>query len=61
MRERAEEILRRLAGPAATLREDQWSAIDALVTQRRRVLLVQRTGFASARPHWLPSASGSER
>jgi ATP-dependent DNA helicase RecQ len=56
MRERAEEILRRLAGPAATLREDQWSAIDALVTHRRRVLLVQRTGFGKSAVYFVATA-----
>jgi protein phosphatase len=30
-------------------------------TDDATVLLVQRTGFASARLHWLPPASGSER
>ncbi|MGH3716127.1 MAG: DEAD/DEAH box helicase [Micromonosporaceae bacterium] len=48
LREPAEELLRRLAGPDARLRDDQWRAIDALVADRRRVLLVQRTGFGKS-------------
>src|SRR6476469_8011949 len=47
-RSAAEQVLRRLAGPSATLRDDQWTAIEALVSQRRRVLLVQRTGFGKS-------------
>ena len=35
------EVLAALAGPEARLREDQLSAIDALVTHGERVLLVQ--------------------
>ncbi|MDT5234125.1 MAG: ATP-dependent helicase RecQ, partial [Mycobacterium sp.] len=34
-RVRAQEILEQLAGSAATLRDDQWTAIEALVVQRR--------------------------
>ncbi|MGH8904521.1 MAG: DEAD/DEAH box helicase [Egibacteraceae bacterium] len=44
----AEDVLRRLAGEQARLRDDQWRAIAALVGQRRRVLLVQRTGFGKS-------------
>src|SRR5262249_8676524 len=49
-------VLRRLAGPQATLRDDQWSAIDALVTGRRRVLLVQRTGFGKSAVYFVATA-----
>src|SRR6476659_10103137 len=55
-RARAEEILRSLAGPTARLREDQWTAIDALVTGRRRVLLVQRTGFGKSAVYFVATA-----
>jgi len=55
-RDAAEQILRRLAGPQATLRDDQWRAIDALVTQRRRVLLVQRTGFGKSAVYFVATA-----
>src|SRR5688572_19631486 len=54
--ETAEEVLRRLAGPQAVLRDDQWAAIDALVAQRRRVLLVQRTGFGKSAVYFIATA-----
>ena len=44
LRDEAERHLQALAGPQAQLREDQWSAISALAADRRRVLVVQRTG-----------------
>ncbi|HEY7226056.1 MAG TPA: RecQ family ATP-dependent DNA helicase [Micromonosporaceae bacterium] len=56
VREDAEEILRRLAGPRASLREDQWTAIEALVEGRRRVLLVQRTGFGKSAVYFAATA-----
>ncbi|MEV6524208.1 DEAD/DEAH box helicase [Longispora sp. NPDC051575] len=56
MRARAEELLRRLAGPTAVLRDDQWTAIEALVADRRRVLLVQRTGFGKSAVYFVATA-----
>jgi len=56
VREAAEEVLRRLAGPRAVLRDDQWTAIDALVSGRRRVLLVQRTGFGKSAVYFVATA-----
>jgi len=47
-RARAEEHLRALAGGDARLRDDQWTAIDALVSARRRALVVQRTGWGKS-------------
>ncbi|MCK9900682.1 DEAD/DEAH box helicase [Frankia sp. Cpl3] len=49
-------MLRALAGPGAVLRDDQWRAIDALVTGRRRVLLVQRTGWGKSAVYFLATA-----
>ncbi|GAY12108.1 RecQ family ATP-dependent DNA helicase [Pseudonocardia sp. N23] len=48
LRDRAEELLAGLAGPGARLREDQWTAIHALVAERRRALVVQRTGWGKS-------------
>ena len=48
LRADAERHLRALAGEQAVLREDQWTAIDALVTGRRRALVVQRTGWGKS-------------
>jgi ATP-dependent DNA helicase RecQ len=56
VRDEAEAILRGLAGPQAQLRDDQWAAIDALVTDRRRVLLVQRTGFGKSAVYFVATA-----
>jgi ATP-dependent DNA helicase RecQ len=56
LRERAEELLRRLAGDEATLREDQWVAIRALVVDRRRALVVQRTGWGKSAVYFLATA-----
>src|SRR5215475_7104209 len=60
-REAAEEILRKLAGPAARLRDDQWAAIEALVGGGRRVLLVQRTGFGKSAVYFVATALLRER
>jgi ATP-dependent DNA helicase RecQ len=52
----AEEVLRALAGPAASLRPDQWRAIEALVLDRRRVLCVQRTGWGKSAVYFVATA-----
>src|SRR3954449_9467960 len=45
----AEAHLRALVGrDDAVLREDQWSAIEALAVDRRRALVVQRTGWGKS-------------
>lgn len=46
--ERAQELLVELAGPEAVLRPEQAEAIGAVVADRRRVLVVQRTGFGKS-------------
>nr|WP_296065682.1 DEAD/DEAH box helicase [uncultured Actinoplanes sp.] len=56
VRERAEEVLRRLAGEQAVLREDQWCAIEALTVDRRRVLCVQRTGWGKSAVYFVATA-----
>ncbi|MGC5028986.1 DEAD/DEAH box helicase [Micromonospora sp. DT229] len=56
VRDRAEQVLRRLAGEHATLREDQWRAIEALVVDRRRVLCVQRTGWGKSAVYFVATA-----
>ncbi len=53
LRGSAEELLRELAGPRARLREDQWTAIEALVVQRRRALVVQRTGWGKSAVYFI--------
>ncbi|RRO19339.1 ATP-dependent DNA helicase RecQ [Saccharopolyspora rhizosphaerae] len=56
LRELAEERLRALAGPQAALREDQWAAIRALVVERRRALVVQRTGWGKSAVYFIATA-----
>jgi ATP-dependent DNA helicase RecQ len=56
LRSRAEEVLRTLAGPTAQLRDDQWTAIRALVVQRRRALVVQRTGWGKSAVYFVATA-----
>src|SRR6478752_4533189 len=49
VRDRAEGHLRALVGREdARLREDQWTAIEALAVDRRRSLVVQRTGWGKS-------------
>ena len=49
-------MLAALAGPGARLREDQWTAIEALVDQRRRALVVQRTGWGKSAVYFVATA-----
>ena len=52
-RERAQELLVALAGPDAVLREDQAQAIGLLAVERRRALVVQRTGWGKSAVYFL--------
>lgn len=56
LRNSAETRLRALAGEGATLRDDQWTAIKALVVERRRALVVQRTGWGKSAVYFLATA-----
>ncbi|MEO8889158.1 MAG: DEAD/DEAH box helicase [Jatrophihabitantaceae bacterium] len=56
LRARAETQLRALAGAGASLREDQWTAIEALVADRRRALVVQRTGWGKSAVYFVATA-----
>jgi len=56
MRAAAESHLRALAGAGARLREDQWTAISELVSGRRRVLVVQRTGWGKSAVYFIATA-----
>ncbi len=59
-RARAQAVLERLAGPSAVLREDQWSAIEALLAGSR-VLVVQRTGWGKSAVYFTATALLRER
>jgi ATP-dependent DNA helicase RecQ len=56
LRSDAEACLRALAGPDAVLREDQWTAIEALVVGRRRALVVQRTGWGKSAVYFIATS-----
>ncbi len=55
-RDEAETHLRALAGDDARLRDDQWTAIAALVAARRRALVVQRTGWGKSAVYFVATA-----
>ncbi|MET0237816.1 MAG: RecQ family ATP-dependent DNA helicase [Kibdelosporangium sp.] len=56
LREEAERHLRALAGDGARLRDDQWTAIEALVVGHRRALVVQRTGWGKSAVYFVATA-----
>jgi len=56
IRDDAERCLRALAGDGARLRDDQWTAIRALVVERRRALVVQRTGWGKSAVYFVSTA-----
>src|SRR3954451_23153435 len=53
---RPEELLKRLAGPDARFREHQREAITDLVSDRARVLCVQRTGWGKSAVYFIATA-----
>ncbi|AZQ73923.1 RecQ family ATP-dependent DNA helicase [Streptomyces luteoverticillatus] len=59
LRVSADTVLARLVGDTtgtARLREDQWRAIEALVADRRRALVVQRTGWGKSAVYFVATA-----
>jgi ATP-dependent DNA helicase RecQ len=54
--DRAGELLRELAGPDASFREHQLEAVRDLVSDRARVLCVQRTGWGKSAVYFLATA-----
>ncbi|MEV5802902.1 RecQ family ATP-dependent DNA helicase [Streptomyces collinus] len=59
LRARADTVLARLVGDdtgTARLREDQWQAIEALVADRRRALVVQRTGWGKSAVYFVATS-----
>src|SRR5690625_4117272 len=57
IRAEAAEILTRLVGRAdASLRDDQWQAIRALVVDSARSLVVQRTGWGKSAVYFIATA-----
>src|SRR5215469_8424248 len=56
VRGQAEAHLRALVGGPAHLRDDQWRAIQALAVERRRALVVQRTGWGKSAVYFVATA-----
>ncbi len=59
LRAAADAVLARLVGDVsgeARLREDQWRAIEALVADRRRALVVQRTGWGKSAVYFVATS-----
>ncbi len=57
VRQQAEAHLRALVGrDDAVLREDQWTAIEALAMDHRRALVVQRTGWGKSAVYFVATA-----
>src|SRR5690606_40670326 len=61
LRDAAVRCLRALAGDHARLRDDQWTAIRALVVERRRALVVQRTGWGKSAVYFVATRLLRER
>ena len=64
LRAAADAVLARLVGDgtgSARLREDQWRAIEALVADKRRALVVQRTGWGKSAVYFVATALLRER
>ncbi|MER7107508.1 RecQ family ATP-dependent DNA helicase [Streptomyces sp. NPDC000229] len=64
LRAAADAVLARLVGDgsgAARLREDQWRAIEALVADKRRALVVQRTGWGKSAVYFVATSLLRER
>ncbi|MFD6416535.1 RecQ family ATP-dependent DNA helicase [Streptomyces sp. NPDC060194] len=59
LRAEADAVLAELIGDpggTARLREDQWQAVHALVEERRRALVVQRTGWGKSAVYFVATA-----
>ncbi|AKT27943.1 hypothetical protein RYA05_32050 [Pseudomonas syringae pv. actinidiae] len=53
-RNEAEQLLKTaLSDPTAQFRDGQWEAIDALVNQRQKLLVVQRTGWGKSSVYFI--------
>ncbi|MFF0749691.1 RecQ family ATP-dependent DNA helicase [Streptomyces sp. NPDC004267] len=64
LRAAADAVLARLVSDptgTARLREDQWRAIEALVADRRRALVVQRTGWGKSAVYFVATSLLRER
>jgi ATP-dependent DNA helicase RecQ len=53
MRSQAERLLMSMLGPGIRFRDGQWEAIEAIVEDRARVLVVQKTGWGKSLVYFL--------
>ena len=61
-RDEAEQHLRALVGrDDARLHDDQWAAIEALVVEQSRVLVVQKTGWGKSAVYFVATAPAARR
>jgi ATP-dependent DNA helicase RecQ len=56
-----ERVIASMAGPDARPRADQIAAVEELVERRRRVLVVQATGWGKSAVYWAATAALRER
>ena len=52
-KESSSALLKQMLGPAAQFRDGQWEAIDLIANQRKRALVVQRTGWGKSVVYFL--------
>src|SRR3989440_852350 len=52
-KEKAQALLQQMLGPQAEFRDGQWEAIDRVANGRRRLLVVQRTGWGKSLVYFL--------
>src|SRR5437764_1205248 len=52
-REQAESLLKTMLGADKSFRDGQWEAIEAVAVQKKRVLVVQRTGWGKSIVYFL--------
>lgn len=50
-------VIGRLAGPGAVPRDDQFAAVEAIVQERARVLVVQATGWGKSAVYWAATSA----
>ncbi|PIJ62858.1 MULTISPECIES: RecQ family ATP-dependent DNA helicase [unclassified Mesotoga] len=52
-KQEAQQILEKMLGKGVSFRPDQWEAINAVVNEHRKVLLVQKTGWGKSITYFL--------
>ncbi|HDP78967.1 MAG TPA: RecQ family ATP-dependent DNA helicase [Mesotoga infera] len=52
-KQEAQQILEKMLGKGVSFRPDQWEAVDAVVNEHRKVLLVQKTGWGKSIVYFL--------